>query len=213
VRFAGIALNFGPSTQFLWVNPIFPAIALALEPPEPGVLKRPPRPSQKPIIGPDDLKRIAFEGGMMSLGAMGAYGYGLARYGPGAQAGTLAFMGLSAGQLLHALSSRSEHHRLFRKGRAGEQPPLPPNPYLWLSLGGTLLLHGVALFVPGLRRLLGLTPISLLDGAVIGAGAVLPLLINEATKGPPPKLDVPPEGMIADDAAETPSLPIDPRPQ
>jgi Ca2+-transporting ATPase len=208
VRFAGIALNFGPSTPFLWVNPVFPALALALEPPEPDVLKRPPRPSQQPIIGPDDLKRIAFEGGIMSLGAMGAYGYGLARYGPGAQAGTLAFMGLSAAQLLHALTSRSEHHRLFRRDRLVEHPHLPPNPYLWLSMSGTLLLHGVAFLVPGVRSLLGLTSISLLDGAVIGASAVLPLLINDATKSSVPRSSVSSEERVSASTATTPSLPL-----
>ena len=208
VRFAGIALNFGPSTPFLWVNPIFPAIALALEPPEPDVLKRPPRPSQKPIIGPDDLKRIAFEGGMMSLGAMGAYGYGLARYGPGVQAGTLAYMGLSAAHLLHALTSRSKHHRLFQRDRPEEHPHLPPNPYIWFSMGGTLLLHGVALLVPSVRSLLGLTSISLLDGAVIGASAVLPLLINDATKESVPLSSVSSEERVSGSTATTPSLPL-----
>jgi Ca2+-transporting ATPase len=206
VRFAGIALNFGPSAQFLWVNPIFPALALALDPPEPDVLKRPPRSSQKPIIGPDDLKRIAFEGGMMSVGALGAYGYGLARYGAGARAGTLAFMGLSTAQLLHALSCRSEHHTLLREYGLEGQPPLPPNPYLWLSISGTLLLQGAALLIPGVRTFLGFTPISLLDGAVIGASAVLPLLINDATKRPRQKLLASPEAMIASPAAAAPFM-------
>ena len=196
VRFAGIALNFEHPAPFLWVNPIFPAMALALEPSEPDVLKRPPRPSQQPIIGPDDLKRTAFEGGMMSLGVLGAYGYGLARYGPGAQAGTLAFLGLSTAQLLHALSCRSDHSRLFLTGVGGGHPPLPPNPYLWLSIGGTLLLQGIGLLIPGVRSLLGFTPISLLDGAVIGAGAVLPLLINDAAKGTPQAPPSSPEAMI-----------------
>ncbi|HTN43513.1 MAG TPA: cation transporting ATPase C-terminal domain-containing protein, partial [Nitrospiria bacterium] len=84
----------------------------------------------------------------------------------------------------------------------------PSNPYLWLSLGGTLLLQGVALFVPGLRRLLGLTPISLLDGAVIGASAVLPLLINEATKGSVPRASDAPEEKTLGSIATSPSLPL-----
>jgi len=203
VRFAGIALNLSMPTPFVWVNPIFPAVALALEPPEPDVLKRPPRPSHQPIIGPDDLKRIAFEGGMMSVGALGAYGYGLARYGPGTHAGTLAFMGLSTAQILHALSCRTERHTLFREAGMKGQSPLPPNPYLWVSIGGTLLLQGVGLLVPGVRTFLGLTSISLLDGAVIGASGVLPLLINDATKGPIPKLSASPEAMITDPAFVT----------
>ncbi len=38
--------------------------------------------------------------------------------------------------------------------------------------------------VPGLRNLLGLTPLGLADWLVVGGTAVTPLLINEATKRP-----------------------------
>ena len=140
----------------------------------------------------------------MSVGALGAYSYGLARYGAGARAGTLAFMGLSTAQLFHALSCRSEHRTVFREESREMQPPLPPNPYLWLSISGTLLLQGAALLIPGVRTFLGLTPISLLDGAVIGASAVLPLLINDATKGPLQKVSASHEALIAGPAAPTP---------
>jgi hypothetical protein len=36
--------------------------------------------------------------------------------------------------------------------------------------------------VPGLRSLLGITRIGIIDGAVIGASALLPLFVNEMTK-------------------------------
>jgi hypothetical protein len=38
------------------------------------------------------------------------------------------------------------------------------------------------MFVPGLRGLLNLTPVGLLDGAVIAAASLLPLAVNEAIK-------------------------------
>jgi Ca2+-transporting ATPase len=164
--------------QLLWINlvsDIFPGLALALDPPEPDVLDRPPRNPHEPIIQGADFKRLAFESSTLSAGALAAYGYGLMRYGMGPQAGTLAFMGLTAGQLLHALSCRSESRTLFDPNRA-------PNRYLYVALGGSLALQGIALTVPGLRNLLGLVPIGLLDGCVIAGGAVVPLLVNEATK-------------------------------
>jgi Ca2+-transporting ATPase len=40
----------------------------------------------------------------------------------------------------------------------------------------------MTMFVPGLRGLLGVSPISVTDGLVIGGSAILPLLVNEATK-------------------------------
>ncbi len=165
--------------QLLWINllsDIFPGLALALEQPEEDVLNRPPRTADEPIIKTSDFKRLTFEASTLSLGAMTAYGYGIMRYGTGANAGTLAFHSLTMGQLLHALSCRSETHGFFD----GRQ--LAPNPYLTVALSGSFAVQCLTIFLPGLRGLLGLTPINLLDGVVIAGTAALPLLINEGTK-------------------------------
>jgi Ca2+-transporting ATPase len=184
---------------------LLPALALAMEPPEPDVMKRPPRPSQKPILGSDDFRKIALQGGALSLGALAAYGYGLARYGPGARAGTLAFMGMSMAQPLHALSARSERTSFLREKMTGKESPIAASSDLYLSIGGTLLLQSAALFIPGARSLLGLAPVSLLDGAVIAGSAALPFLINEAFKESPATPAPPPERVIAGPAIEAPS--------
>ena len=113
---------------------------------------------------------------MLSAGALGAYGYGIMRYGMGARASTMAFMSLTSGQLLHAISCRSEQHSIFDKDR------LPPNKYLNAAIAGSLSLQVLSMAVPGLRSLLGITPISLIDGLVIGGSAAIPLLVNESTK-------------------------------
>jgi Ca2+-transporting ATPase len=182
VMFVALAGGLGQplnSMQLLWINlisDIFPGLALALEPPEPDVLSRPPRNPEEPIIQTSDFKRIGFEAGMISAGAIGAYAYGLACYGAGPTAGTMAFMSLTSGQLLHALSCRSETHRLW------EQNGLPPNRWLQWALAGSLALQGLTLAVPGLRGLLGLAPIGLIDGLIVGGSAFLPLAVNETTK-------------------------------
>lgn len=165
--------------QLLWINllsDIFPGLALAMEQPEKDILNRPPRSPDEPIVKVSDFKRLTFEASTLSLGAMTAYGYGILRYGMGANAGTLAFQSLTMGQLLHSLSCRSEKHSMFK----GEK--LPSNPYLNTALAGSFALQLLTIFVPGLRTLLGLTPIHLLDGAVIAGTAALPLLVNEGTK-------------------------------
>lgn len=184
VMFSSLAIGLGEplnAMQLLWINllsDIAPGLALALEAPEPDVLSRPPRNPEEPIIRKDDFKRIAFESAMLSAGAMGAYGYGIMRYGMGPQAGTMAFMGLTLGQILHALSCRSEKYSIYDRER------LPANRYLNAALAGSIGLQGLTMVVPGLRSLLGLTPISAIDWLVVGGAAVTPLLINEATKGP-----------------------------
>jgi P-type Ca2+ transporter type 2C len=165
--------------QLLWINTIsdiFPGLALSMEAPEPDVMNRPPRDPDEPLVKGEDYKRMAFESGVITAGALGAYGYGLLRYGMGARAGTLAFQGLTLAQLLHAVSCRSRTHSIF------DAEKLPTNSYLNYALGGSLVLQALSLIVPGLRAFLGLTPIGLLDAAVIGGGALLPLALNEATK-------------------------------
>jgi Ca2+-transporting ATPase len=165
--------------QLLWINlmsDIAPGLALALESPEPDVLNRPPRNPDEPIIRREDFTRIGFESAMLSAGAMGAYGYGIARYGMGAQAGTMAFMSLTFGQIIHAISCRSEQFSIFDKKK------IQPNRFLDAALAGSLALQGLAIVVPGLRSLLGLAHIGIADGLVVGGTALAPLLVNEATK-------------------------------
>jgi Ca2+-transporting ATPase len=184
VMFTALAAGLGqPLTvmQLLWINllsDIFPALALALEPPEPDILSRPPRDPNEPIIQSSDLKRIVVESSVISAGSLAAYGYGMVRYGAGPQAGSLAFLSLVSGQLLHAVSCRSDTHTIFDRGS------LAPNPYLTAALGGSFALQALTVFVPGFRTFLGIAPPSFLDLAVVGGASILPLLINESTKRP-----------------------------
>ncbi|AFY46395.1 P-type ATPase, translocating [Nostoc sp. PCC 7524] len=166
--------------QLLWLNlvtDIFPGLSLALEAPEPEVLNQPPRNPEEPIIKKSDFGRIAFESAVISGGTLTAYSYSLLRYGMTPRASTIAFMSLTSAQLLHTISSRSETHSIF------SQEKLPTNPYLNAAITGSFAIQLLAIAIPPLRSLLRIAPINLVDGAVIGASAVLPLLVNESTKG------------------------------
>jgi Ca2+-transporting ATPase len=182
VMLTGIALGWGPPLnpmQLLWINlatDIFPSLGLALEPPEPDVLEQPPRDPTAPILGRTDLWRLGLESLAITGGTLASYVYGRLRYGPGAGANTHAFMTLTLAQLLHAYSSRSEEYTLL------EQLWLPRNPHLDRAILVSLAVQGLTVLLPGLRRLLGTRPLGPLDWLVVGAGAALPLLINETTK-------------------------------
>jgi len=177
-----IALGLGSPLnpmQLLWINllsDIFPGLALAMEPPEEGLMKRPPRDPEEPIVTAADLERIALESAVITGSALGAFGIGLARYGPGPAAGSLAFNVLTTAQLLHALSCRSQRPSLFALRQRVR------NPKLELALGGSLAAQVLANLIPRLRGLLGLAPLTLADVLVILAGAVLPLVVNEGIK-------------------------------
>jgi Ca2+-transporting ATPase len=182
VMLAATSLGLGQplnAMQLLWLNlvtDIFPGLALALEPPEPDVLMHPPRDPQEPIIQRTDFWRIGVESSVLSASALTAYGYALSRYGVGAQSSTIGFMSLTLAQLLHALSCRS-------KGRCVWTPQrLPPNRYLAIALSSSIALQLLSALVPGLRQLLHIALPNLTDIAVIGSSALVPLVINEASK-------------------------------
>lgn len=182
VMFIAAAVGLGyplNAMQLLWINlvsDIFPGLALAMEPAEPDVMNRPPRDPNEPIVKTEDFKRITFEAATMTVASFAAYGYGAMKYGAGPAAGTLAFQSLTTAQILHALSCRSEKRSMFDTEKSA------PNKYLNMAIIGSLGLQLAAQIVPGMRSLLGITPITVSDGLVIGATSVFPLLINEATK-------------------------------
>ncbi|MGA7982690.1 MAG: cation-transporting P-type ATPase, partial [Chromatiaceae bacterium] len=182
VMVAAVGLGLGePLTpmQLLWINlisDIFPGLALAMEPPESDVMKQPPRDAREPILRRDDLWQTTRESLIISAGALGSYLYALLRYGPGARAGSQAFMTLSSAQLLHAFACRSERTSIFQSGGRA------PNPYLTGAIGASLGVQLLAGLLPGLRSLLGIAPFTLGDALVMGAGSIAPLLVNELLK-------------------------------
>jgi P-type Ca2+ transporter type 2C len=182
VMFAAMAAGIGfplNVMQLLWINiisDIFPALALCLEPPETDVMKHSPRDKAAPLFSAADFRRMAFESSVISAGSLGAYAFGLLRYGAGRRAGTLAFQSLTIGQLLHALCCRSENHAFWQRDQ------LSPNRYLGIAIGGSLLLQLLTFFTPPLQGILGITPLSPVDMLMVGGCAALPLLINETTK-------------------------------
>jgi Ca2+-transporting ATPase len=85
-------------------------------------------------------------------------------------------MTLSCSQLLHAYSCRSETHSFFSSEK------LPSNRLLNLAIVGSLVVQAGTLIIPGMRGLLGLSPLTAFEGLLVGGASFLPLLINESTK-------------------------------
>ncbi|MGD8591169.1 MAG: HAD-IC family P-type ATPase, partial [Chromatiales bacterium] len=191
VMLAGIAMGWGEPMnpmQLLWINlvtDIFPGLALALEPAEPGIMQRNPRDPDEAIIEGRDLKRMAFESGVIGVGTLGAFIYGMRRYGLGMEASTLAFNTLVFNELVHSYSSRSPYRNVF----GGQE--LPPNAHLTKAILGMSGLQALVSLLPGARRLLGTAPLGPFDLLVIAAGVLVPLIINEATKPAPPRAQEP----------------------
>ena len=163
--------------HLLWINlvsDIVPALALGMEPAEPGVMRQPPPVPGAPLLSRDALVTTGVDAAVMAATTLGAFGFSLRRSGDGLAASTVAFSTLSAGQLLYALACRSDE----RSGLRG----LGDNRMLVAGVGGMLMLQAATVIVPPLRSVLRTTPLGLVDLAVIGAGATVPLVVREAIK-------------------------------
>ncbi|HEX7967297.1 MAG TPA: HAD-IC family P-type ATPase, partial [Stellaceae bacterium] len=175
---AGLGSPLTP-IQLLWItllSDVLPALGLALEPTEPGVLVEPPRDPDETIVRPGDMAVLAGEGATIALGALAAHTFGLWRHGAAARAGTISFTSLVGAQLLHALTCRSSRYGLF----SGER--LAPNRPLGATLVASAALQLSVLTLPPLRRFMGLARMDLVDALVSLACAVLPYVANEAVK-------------------------------
>jgi Ca2+-transporting ATPase len=174
---AGLPTPLSP-IQLLWINlitDVFPALAIGFEEPEWDVLKQPPGEFKQGVINKQRLRHLLQQSLVISGGTLSSYLYGLARYGVGKQANTQAFMTLTLAQLLQAYSSRSRSSSIFKPKGA------PANPLLKAAIGGSLGLQ-LAIALPGIRRIFGVTPLGPVDIAFIAAGSIIPLLVNEKLK-------------------------------
>jgi Ca2+-transporting ATPase len=182
IMLAGTALGMGQplnSMQLLWINlvtDIFPGLALSMEPPEAGVMERPPRDPSEAVISNKDLGRMFLESSLITAGSMAAYLYGVRRYGVGPQASMMAFSSLTLAELAHSVSSRSNYRMAFAEMHR------PPNKHLNHALAGTLGAQALATFFPPLRNLLGGAPLGVVDLGVLAASVGAPWLMNEFTK-------------------------------
>ncbi|MCF8470923.1 MAG: HAD-IC family P-type ATPase, partial [Parvibaculum sp.] len=162
--------------ELFWINlvtDVLPALGLALEEPEQGIMSMPPRDPDAPMFTRDYYKILASEAGILSAASLGAHGYGLLRYGPGPRTRAITFTTLVGAQLLHALSCR---HDRFHGLTSNE---LFGNKYLNGTLAAAGGLQLLPLALPPLRRVLGLAPIGLLDAAVIGGSVLASFAGNE----------------------------------
>jgi P-type Ca2+ transporter type 2C len=171
---AGIPAMLSPR-QLLWINllsDVAPSLALAADPTDPSVLRQAPRNPSSALFDRQSRVRLITDAGALSAAALTAYYYGLRRSGA-SHANSMAFLTLTCGQLLHALSCRSEF-----AGRPSEQN-LPSNRALSASVAASIGAQVLAAAVPSLRRFMHLTPLGLIDAAVVAVTAVGPLLIGQ----------------------------------
>jgi magnesium-transporting ATPase (P-type) len=95
----------------------FPALALAVDPKAPDLMRRPPRRSDDRLFDRTRFLSIGGEGLMLALIALGAFSASLFLWHQSVeQARTVSFTVMVIAQLVHAFNSRSDHLSLFQLG-------------------------------------------------------------------------------------------------
>ncbi|WP_018649351.1 MULTISPECIES: cation-transporting P-type ATPase [unclassified Thioalkalivibrio] len=151
----GLTLPLTP-VQVLWVNMVSAVtlgLALAFEPTEPGVMQRPPRPPNTPILSGFLLWRVSF---VSTLLVAGAFGHFLWLEQQGAEhefARTVAINTLVMGQLFFMLTSRSLlAPALSHASLVASRPAL-------IAIGILIVLQSLFTYAPPLQLLFGTTAI------------------------------------------------------
>jgi Ca2+-transporting ATPase len=159
--------------QILWLNLVtdsLPGLALAAEPAEADVMRRPPRPPRESLFAHGLGGHVLWVGVLMAAIAVATQGLLL---GGGERAWqTMVFTVLCLSQLGHALAIRSERRSLFSQGLLTNVPLLG-------AVVLTAALQIAIVYLPGLQRVFRTQSLSAGQfGAALGLSAVVFLAVE-----------------------------------
>ena len=168
-----VAVVFGltlplTSVQVLWVNMVTAvtlSLALAYEPAERGIMRRPPRSSGGPIINAQELVFVLLVSLIIGGAAMGVF-YGVAATGVDVNyARTEAVLMLALGQFAYLLNCR------FMSRSSVTLDVLRGNRMVWISAAALLVLQLLFTYVPVMNTLFESEPLA-------ATSWILPILLS-----------------------------------
>ncbi|MBL9005306.1 MAG: HAD-IC family P-type ATPase [Myxococcales bacterium] len=174
----GTALPVLP-VQLLWVNmatSLFLGLTLVFEPKEPGLMQRPPRPPNRPILTFPMFMRTGLVALITLAGAFGLFLSEQQLHGASLSAArTIVINVIVAVEAAYLLSCRSLLHPPTHIG-------LFSNRWIWPGIVGMLVAQLLFTYAPLMNRLFHTTPISVGAWLRIAAVALAALLIVELEK-------------------------------
>ena len=181
---AGFPLPMLP-IQVLWINLVTdgpPAIALSVDPPEEGIMERPPRNPRAGIFdGMVGFIILSFLS--QSIGSSICFAYGYFVLESYEKAITMAFLQAALLELLVIWNVRSETRSFWRLGRRNFQ-----NRFFTIGTVASIILTVALPYIPGLSKAFHVVPLTLGEWAIVAAAAstglwlVLPEWFNRKRK-------------------------------
>ncbi|KAK3845294.1 MAG: hypothetical protein J3R72DRAFT_472565 [Linnemannia gamsii] len=165
-------------TMILWANIIAdvpPAMALGVEPAEPGLMSRNPRSPKKGILTYTSVSIIIFQSMAMMLLTFGVYMWADKSEGHLEYAHAEAFTFLTTLQLLQGFLSRTMRTSVFRVNFFGNR---------WMLFGVLLsfVLMIIGIYTPGFNGVLNLVPVYGRTWAKVVVGCVILVVLSELEK-------------------------------
>lgn len=170
--------------HLLWINLVtdtLPAIALGVEPAEPGIMTHKPRGRQSNFFDGGVFGAIIYQGILQTILVLAVYGWGLVfpeHHTQGAihaDALTMAFATLGLIQLLHAFNVKSVYQSVFKVGLFRNKTFNWAIPVAFVLLMATIV-------VPGFNNLFHVSHLSLTQWLAVIVGSFLIVVFVELVK-------------------------------
>jgi P-type Ca2+ transporter type 2C len=161
--------------QILWLNLVtdtFPALALAMEHGDVDVMTRGPRDPREAILSGSFLWSVVGHAGLLVAGTLAVMWWAQRESGP---VTTMMFMTLALGQIFHLGNARSGRHVLHPTSALS-------NRYAMGAVVIACSLQLLPLYVESLQRLLHVTPLSMQEWLVVGAGASVTAVVGQGVR-------------------------------
>ncbi|MGT2933380.1 cation-translocating P-type ATPase [Streptococcus catagoni] len=170
--------------HLLWINLVtdtLPAIALGVEPAEPGVMSHKPRGRKSSFFDGGVKEAILYQGALQTLLVLGVYGYALmfpehsSYHDVHADALTMAYVTLGLIQLVHAYNVKSVYQSIFTVG-------LFKNKLFNYSIPLAFVMLMVTVVVPGFNKFFHVAHLSGSQWLVVIIGSFLMVVFVEIVK-------------------------------